>query len=114
MPATSTQSLAWLWFLELAFNLKTVRDSYNASPVDEASAPPRASSAANLLGRLLLLGLCVVAGTVIGFIGQHFTGGSTWFLAVPALVICAWLFVANPDECTPPSERSSRDRSASR
>ncbi|HEX5690326.1 MAG TPA: hypothetical protein VFX76_10015, partial [Roseiflexaceae bacterium] len=78
-------------------------------PGDEASIPPRASSAPNLLGRILLLGLCVVAGSAIGFIGQHFTGDTAWFLAVPALVIIAWLFVANPSECSPPSERSPRN-----
>jgi hypothetical protein len=79
-----------------------------------ANADPRVSSAPNLWGRILLLGLCVVAGTVIGFIGQHFTGSNAWFLAVPALVTGAWLFVANPGECSPPSERSSRNGPASR
>lgn len=76
------------------------------------SNPP--ADAPNLLGRLLLLGLCVAAGSVIGFIGQHFTGSTTWFLAVPALVAGAWLFVANPGECSPPSGHSSRNGPASR
>jgi hypothetical protein len=76
------------------------------------SNPP--ADAPNLLGRLLLLGLCVAAGSVIGLIGQHFTGSTTWFLAVPALVAGAWLFVADPSECSPPSERASRSGSDSR
>lgn len=67
--------------------------------------PPGASSGPSLVRRIVLLGLCVAAGTAIGFIGQHFTGSADWFLAVPALVVGAWWFVANPSECTPPSGR---------
>jgi hypothetical protein len=76
--------------------------------------PDHPADAPSLLGRLLLLGLCVAAGSVIGFIGQHFTGSTNWFLAVPALLAGAWLLVANPDKCSPPSERSSRNGPASR
>jgi hypothetical protein len=76
--------------------------------------PDHPADAPSLLGRLLLLGLCVAAGSVIGFIGQHFTGSTNWFLAVPALLAGAWLLVANPDKCSPPSGRSSRNGPASR
>jgi hypothetical protein len=65
--------------------------------------------AASLRRRLLLLALCLVAGGVVGVAGQHFTGSSAWFLAVPALVLLAWLFVANPTECLPPREHSSHN-----
>lgn len=65
--------------------------------------------AASLRRRLLLLALCLVAGGVIAVAGQHFTGSSAWFLAVPALVLLAWLFVANPTECLPPRKHSSHN-----
>lgn len=57
---------------------------------------------ASTLQRLLLLCLCVGAGSAIGLAGRYFTGSVAWFLAVPALVLLAWLFVANPAECDPP------------
>jgi hypothetical protein len=63
------------------------------------SAP--SESRTRLLHRALLLGLCVVAGCGVGFVGQYLSGSSAWFLAVPGFVIVAWLFVANPDECLP-------------
>lgn len=83
-------------------------------PANGPSVPPRDSSSPNLLRRLLLLGVCVAGGSVVGFVGQHFTGSSHWFLAVPAFVLAAWLFVANPTECLPPTERSSHKESAPR
>ena len=85
----------------------------DAPPGNRASAPQRELSAPNLLRRSLLLVLCVAGGTVIGFVGQHFTGSSEWFLAIPTLVVGAWLFVANPTECLPHTERSSHNRSGS-
>jgi hypothetical protein len=87
----------------------------NGAPAGNgASAPPRVASGASLLRRLVLLGLCIAAGCVVGFVGQHFSGSSAWFLAVPALVLGAWVFVANPAECLPPTERSSHNGSGSR
>jgi len=64
--------------------------------------------------RFALLALCVVVGVVIGLIGQHITGSSAWFLAVPACVGLAWLFVADPTACLPQAERSSHNDPASR
>ena len=58
-----------------------------------------------LLRRVALLGACIIAGAVIGAVGQHFSGSSAWFLALPILVAVAWLFVANPTECLPHLER---------
>lgn len=58
-----------------------------------------------MLRRVLLLGLCVVAGCVVGFVGQLLSGNSAWFLAVPGFVLFAWLFVANPAECLPRDKR---------
>ncbi len=55
-----------------------------------------------LLRRLLLLLACVVAGLIIGVIGQHMTAQEAWFLAVPVCIALGWLFVANPDECISP------------
>ena len=37
--------------------------------------------------------------------GAWFTGNPYWFLAIPAALAVGWLFVANPDECTPPATR---------
>jgi len=83
-------------------------------PANESSVTRRVFSGPSLPRRLLLLAVCVVAGSVIGFVGQHFAGSSQWFLAVPALVLVGWLFVANLTECLPPTERSSHNGSAPR
>lgn len=61
-----------------------------------------------LLGRLVLLVSCSAVGAVIGFIGSSLTGSDFWYLAVPLLIVIAWLFVANPSECEAP--KSPRDR----
>lgn len=71
---------------------------------DEASFPNHPP-----VRRALLLAECIAAGCLIGFVGQHFTGSSAWFLAVPALLALAWLFVANPDACSPDGCRSRDD-----
>ena len=70
--------------------------------------------ASTLRRRIFLLVLCVAAGCFVGFLGQFLFGDSAWFLAVPGFVIVAWLFVANPTECLPPSEGSSHNGPASR
>lgn len=62
-----------------------------------------------LRSRVLLLGGCIVAGSIVGVVGQYLSGSSAWFLAVPALLAVGWLFVANPTECLPPVERASRE-----
>ncbi len=85
----------------------------NASPVNKASDPPSASSAPNVLRRLLVLLLCVVAGCAVGLAGLNFTGSSSWFLTVPLFILVAWVFVADPTECVPPDERSAHNGSAS-
>ena len=64
--------------------------------------------------RFLLLCSCLCAGCAIGLVGQHFTGSSAWFLAVPTLLFVAWLFVADPTECMPPNERPPHDGSGHR
>ena len=57
--------------------------------------------------RLALLVVCLTVGVIAGFAGQHFTGSSAWFLAVPGCIIAGWLFVANPTKCLPTREDSS-------
>jgi hypothetical protein len=69
---------------------------------------PSARGATTLPRRVLLLSACILAGCVVGAIGQHFFGSPAWFLAVPAFIAVAWLFVANPAECLPREQRSSR------
>ena len=59
--------------------------------------------------RLLLLCACLVGGCAIGVVGQYFAGSSAWFLAVPALVLVAWFFVADPTRCLPSDERPPRE-----
>jgi hypothetical protein len=73
---------------------------------------PSAKGAMTLQRRVLLLGACIVAGCLVGAIGHNFFDSSAWFLAVPAFIAVAWLFVANPNECLPHRERASRDDSA--
>ncbi|MDI6749511.1 MAG: hypothetical protein QMD73_04990 [Rhodocyclaceae bacterium] len=70
------------------------------------------SHSTKFVGRVLLLAGCIFAGCIIGFVGQYLTGSSSWFLAVPALMALAWLFVANPDECLPDGQCRRRNDSA--
>lgn len=73
----------------------------------------RTSSRAGFARRIALLLLCLVAGAAIGFVGLHFTGSSTWFLAVPACVIAGWFAVADPTACLLPEPgEQPRDRDA--
>ncbi len=58
--------------------------------------------------RLKLLLACVAAGLVVGGLGWWLTGSRAGFLAVPALVAVAWLFVADPTACTPDTQRGKR------
>lgn len=87
--------------------------SIDADPPPQEAASPQVPVAPNLWRRVALLLICIVAGTAIGVGGQHLTGSSLWFLAIPALVLFAWLFVADPTACFPPTDRSSRHGSAS-
>ncbi len=74
---------------------------------------PSGKRAPTLKRRVALLIGCVLAGGLVGALGQHVFGGSVWYLAVPGFVIVAWLFVANPTECLPDEKRSSHNGSAS-
>jgi hypothetical protein len=67
--------------------------------------------ARNTQQRLLLLCLCLLSGSAIGFVGQYLTGSAAWFLGIPAVVLAGWFFVANPTECLPPNERPSHNGS---
>ncbi len=62
----------------------------------------------SLKKRLAWLAGCFAAGIGIGFIGLLFTGDTAWFLAVPACLAAGWLVVANPEACSPASERVGR------
>lgn len=68
------------------------------------SSPDQHAIAAksSIARRLLLLIACVALGLMIGFIGEHMTSQTMWFLAVPVCIAIGWLFVANPDECAAP------------
>lgn len=61
------------------------------------------------LWRLALLVACIAAGSLAGVLGQHWSGSSIWFLAIPLLVVVAWFVVADPTECMPSIERRSPD-----
>jgi|GEM_PF-3738884 F0F1-type ATP synthase assembly protein I len=75
-----------------------MRDRLDSSPSNDTRLSHRVSKP---VGRILLLAGCIIVGCVIGFVGEHFSGSSAWFLAVPGLMALSWLFVANPDECLP-------------
>jgi hypothetical protein len=86
----------------------------NGAPSNKpAAGSPRVAPAPNPWRRVALLLICIVAGTAIGVGGQHLTGSSLWFLAIPAVVLFAWLFVADPTACLPPTDRASNNGSAS-
>lgn len=65
-----------------------------------ASRSPRSTR-----NRLAWFVVCLLAGAAAGMAGAWFTGNPYWFLAIPAALAIGWLFVANPDECTPPATR---------
>ncbi len=66
------------------------------------SASPRPRSLRN---RLAWFVACLSAGAAAGMVGTWFTDNPYWFLAIPAALAVGWLFVANPDECSPPATR---------
>ena len=49
--------------------------------------------------RALLLLACIAIGLAVGVAGYMATGSQWWFLALPAVMALAWLFVANPEQC---------------
>jgi len=61
---------------------------------------PSRKRALTLKRRIALLIGCVLGGCLVGALGQYVFHSSVWFLAVPGFVIVAWLFVANPTECS--------------
>jgi hypothetical protein len=65
--------------------------------------PPR--RAPTLRRRILLLLASVLAGALVGAIGRWGFESAAWFLAVPGFVAVAWLFVADPTECSPGEKR---------
>lgn len=54
--------------------------------------------------RLVLLLACTATGLAVGALGAWLGGSNAWFLAVPAIVAVAWLFVADPTACAAPAE----------
>jgi hypothetical protein len=51
------------------------------------------------LRRLVWLSGCIAAGAAVGFAGKALSGSDHWYLAIPAVVAIAWLFVADPSRC---------------
>ena len=80
-------------------------NSWHASPGTtsvEMSALPvvtHETSGRATVYRLALLDICLLAGVAVGVVGSYATGSQWWYLAVPAVVAMAWLFVANPEQC---------------
>ena len=64
-----------------------------------------APSPRSLRNRLAWFFVCLSAGAAAGMAGAWFTGNPYWYLAIPAALALGWLWVANPDECTPPTTR---------
>lgn len=52
--------------------------------------------------RLVLLLACLAIGGVIGAAGWLLTDDGRWWLALPAVIALAWLFVADPTRCEAP------------
>ena len=63
------------------------------------------SASRNLKSRLVWFLACLSAGAATGMAGAWFTGNPYWYLAIPAALALGWLWVANPEECTPPATR---------
>lgn len=61
------------------------------------------SASRSARNRLIWFFVCLSAGAVAGMSGAWFTGNPYWYLAIPAALALGWLWVANPDECTPPA-----------
>ena len=59
--------------------------------------------------RLVLLITCIAVGVLVGVVGQAIAGNSSWFLAIPTLVLVAWFFVGNPSACLPPDRTNAGD-----
>jgi len=57
--------------------------------------------------RLAWFVVCLAAGSAAGTAGAWFSGNPYWYLAIPAALAVGWLWVANPDECTPPATRGT-------
>lgn len=64
-----------------------------------APAPAIRERAASLLA-------VAVVGALLAAAGNWLVGGDAWVLAVPASVAVGWLFLANPENCRPPSRET--------
>ena len=58
------------------------------------------------MARLVLLLISLGLGTAIALLGRALTGDERWFLAVPAVLVLAWWFVADPRRCNPPGSET--------
>jgi hypothetical protein len=54
--------------------------------------------------RVAALVAVLATGALVGATGTWLTRSQTWFLAVPAALAMAWLFLANPLVCAPPPD----------
>jgi hypothetical protein len=85
--------------------MKNLQEIQPPAPHAGAPMPPRENAMPRkprLARRVFLLLMCLAVGGAIGFVGQNLTSRSEWFLAIPACLIVAWLFVADPTECAAP------------
>lgn len=51
--------------------------------------------------RAVLFAICLLAGSVVGFVGVALTGSQWWYVAIPGALALGWLAVANPERCMP-------------
>jgi hypothetical protein len=58
--------------------------------------------------RVFLLAGCVALGAVIGIAGEHFTGDTAWYLAIPLCIAVGWFVLADPTACSPRSDDPGR------
>lgn len=52
-----------------------------------------------MLRRLILLLVCLGAGSTIGVLGALATDSEWWYLAVPITLAAGWLWVGTPEQC---------------
>lgn len=92
--------------------MKDIQQNQPPAPSAGAPMPPRENATTHkprLARRVFLLLACLAVGGAIGIVGQTLTSRSEWFLAVPACLIVAWLFVADPTECAAPDTPRRRN-----
>ena len=68
---------------------------------------PEGTYPGGLVRRLTWLAVSVAGGAAVGTAGYSVSGSQYWFLAVPATLAAAWLFVGTPEHCMPVASKGT-------